>query len=342
MTTFAELTTLGVGGPLADLVTACTDEEIVGALTDDAFVLGGGSNLVVADDAFSRRVVRIATRGIEVQPDGDRVIVEAAAGEPWDEFVAFTVEQGFSGLESLSGIPGLVGATGIQNVGAYGQEVSSVIGHVTVLDRLSGRIESMSGAACGFGYRTSRFKATPDRWVVLAASFVLQPGGLGQPRYAELAQALGIQIGGVAGIEDIREAVLRLRRAKGMVLDPEDPDTRSVGSFFLNPVVAPHTAAGIPDCPRYPAAHGVKLSAAWLIEHAGVHRGWALPDGRQRVRISSKHTLAIANASNGTAAEVVALASEVRRRVHEAYRIVLEPEPRMLNCSLQSLDESSP
>jgi len=243
VTSFAELTTLGVGGPLADLVTACTDEEIVDALTDDAFVLGGGSNLVVADDAFSRRVVRIATRGIEVQPDGDRVIVEAAAGEPWDEFVAFTVEQGFSGLESLSGIPGLVGATGIQNVGAYGQEVSSVIGHVTVLDRLSGRIESMSGAACGFGYRTSRFKATPDRWVVLAASFVLQPGGLGQARYAELARVLGTEIGGVAPIEAIREAVLRLRRAKGMVLDPEDPDTRSVGSFFLNPVVEPGTAA---------------------------------------------------------------------------------------------------
>lgn len=334
MTAFAELTTMGVGGPISSLVTASTDAEIADALTEDAFILGGGSNLVVGDGPFDRRVIRIATRGIDVQVAGERVIVDAAAGEPWEEFVTFTVEQGWSGLESLSGIPGLVGATPIQNVGAYGQDVASAISHVTVLDRRSGAVQALPGSACGFGYRTSRFKAEPGRWVVLAVSFGLHRGGQGPVRYAELARALGVQIEGTAPASAIREAVLHLRASKGMVLDPDDPDTRSVGSFFLNPVVDSPVAASVPQCPRYPATEGVKLSAAWLIEQAGIQRGFSLPTGDQRVRISTKHTLAIANAGRGSAAQVLALASEVRRRVHESFGILLEPEPILLNCSM--------
>jgi len=334
MTTFADLTTIGVGGPIADLVTGRTDEEIAWALTEDALVLGGGSNLVVADAPFARRVVRIASRGIHVREAADRILVEAAAGEPWEEFVSFTVEQGWSGLECLSGIPGLVGATPIQNVGAYGQEVSAVTEQVTVLDRSSGQVEVLRSPDCGFGYRTSRFKQEPDRWVVLHACFALEPVGSGQARYAELAATLGIEPGDRAPVAAIREAVLHLRRAKGMVLDPEDPDTRSVGSFFLNPVLAPTAVVDLPDCPRYPAPDGVKLSAAWLIEQAGIPRGWTLPDGGQRVRISTKHTLAIANADGGSAADVLALAEQVRRRVHDRFAIRLDPEPRLVGCRL--------
>jgi len=334
MTTFAELTTIAVGGPITDLVTAEADEQIIDALAEGAVILGGGSNLVVGDGPFDRRVIRIATRGIEVQPDGDRIIVEAAAGEPWDEFVSLTVEQGWSGLESLSGIPGLVGATPIQNVGAYGQEVAALTGHVTVLDRQTGTVASMTASECGFEYRTSRFKAEPDRWVVLSASFVLHRRSRGPVRYAELAKRLGIEPGGEAPITDIREAVLDLRRAKGMVLDVCDPDTRSAGSFFLNPIVTASLAESIPDCPRYPAADGVKLSAAWLIEQAGMPRGWSLPGTEGRVRISTKHTLAIANADHGTAADVLALAGEVRRLVQQTYGVNLQPEPRLLNCAL--------
>ena len=334
MTTFAELTTIGVGGAIADLVTAQTDDEVRAALSEDAFVLGGGSNLVVADEPFGRRVVRIGTRGIAVQAHGDRVLVEAAAGEPWDEFVAFTVDHGWSGLECLSGIPGLVGATPMQNVGAYGQEVSSIVSHLSVLDRRSGEVEGLLGSECGFHYRTSRFKADPDRWAVLSVAFNLRQRPEGEVRYAELATSLGIEAGMTAPATAIREAVLQLRRSKGMVLDSNDPDTRSVGSFFLNPVVEESQAAQVPDCPRYPAPGGVKLSAAWLIDKAGIQRGWALPQAQQRVRISAKHTLAIANVHGGTAADVLALAGEVRRRVREAFGVVLDPEPRLLNCSL--------
>lgn len=325
---------MGVGGPIAELVVARTDDEVVEAVRGDAFVLGGGSNLVVGDSGFDGRVVRIETLGIEVQRDGDRVIVEAAAGEPWEEFVDFTVEQGWTGLENLSGIPGLVGATPIQNVGAYGQEVASVIGHVTALDRATGVIESLDGSACRFGYRTSRFKDDPGRWVVLSVSFVLRTDQASVVRYAELARLLGVEPEQAAPAAQVRTAVLQLRRSKGMVLDPSDPDTRSTGSFFVNPVVAPAIADGIADCPRYPAPHGVKLSAAWLIENAGISRGWAPIESAGRVRISTKHTLAIANVGRGTSRDVLDLARQVQQRVRDQYGVTLLPEPQLLNCAL--------
>lgn len=325
---------MAVGGPIAELVVARTDDEVVEAVRGDAFVLGGGSNLLVGDAGFDGRVVRIATLGIDVQRDGDRLIVEAAAGEPWEEFVAFTVDQGWSGLETLSGIPGLVGATPIQNVGAYGHEVASVIGHVTVWDRATGSIESLDGSACGFGYRTSRFKDESGRRVVLSVSFVLRADPASVVRYGELAHCLGVEPEGEAPAEQVRQAVLELRRSKGMVLDPSDPDTRSTGSFFVNPIVPEAIADGIAGCPRYPAPHGVKLSAAWLIENAGISRGWSPIGSAGRVRISTKHTLAISNVGGGTASEVLDLARQVRQRVRDRYGITLSPEPQLLNCAL--------
>ncbi|MBU6244579.1 MAG: UDP-N-acetylmuramate dehydrogenase [Actinomycetales bacterium] len=334
MTSFAGLTTIAVGGPIAHLVVAEQDAEVVDAVREDAFVLGGGSNLVVGDAPFERRVVRIATRGIDVQRDGERIIVEAAAGEPWDELVEFTVAQGWSGLESLGGIPGLVGATPVQNVGAYGQEVGAVIGHVTALDRATGAIESLDASACRFGYRTSLLKQHPGRWVVLSVSFVLRSDADSTVRYAELAALLGIEPNQDAPVPRVHEAVLALRRAKGMLLDPADPDTRSTGSFFVNPVVDPGTAAALGQCPRYPAPDGVKVSAAWLIEQSGIDRGWSPPELGGRVRISTKHTLAIANAGGGTADDVIVLAGQVRDRVRDRFGITLVPEPELVDCSL--------
>jgi len=334
VTAFAQLTTLGVGGPITDLVTAEHEADVVEAVSPDAFVLGGGSNLVVGDAPFGRRVVQIATRGIEVHRDGEQVIVTAAAGEPWDALVDFTVGQGWGGLESLSGIPGLVGATPVQNVGAYGQDVSAVISEVTALDRATGAIERLDAAACRFGYRTSLLKEQPGRWVVLSVCFVLRANTRSIVRYAELAGLLGIEPEQAAPVPRVYEAVLELRRAKGMLLDPADPDTRSTGSFFVNPVVAPGVAAGLGQCPRYPAEGGVKVSAAWLIEQAGIDRGWSPPQCGGRVRISTKHTLAIANVAGGTADDVLVLAREVRARVQQRFGITLVPEPELLSCSL--------
>ena len=331
MTTFAELTTTRVGGPIAEVVTASTDDEVIAALTADAVVLGGGSNVIAADTPFTGRVVRIATTGIEVQRDGDRVLVEAAAGEPWDDLVAFTVEQGWSGIDALAGIPGLVGATPIQNVGAYGQDIAQVVSHVTVLDRTTREVVSLRGDECGFGYRTSRFKAQPQRWCVLSVGLVLDSSGTSAVRYADLARALGVALDGRAPASRVRETVLDLRRAKGMVLDPSDPDTRSTGSFFTNPIVDADVASALDGCPRYPSDRGVKVSAAWLIENAGIERGYSR-DGR--VRVSTKHTLALANAGGGTADDVLALAREIRDRVQAEFGITLVPEPVLLGCSL--------
>ena len=287
----------------------------------------------MADEPFDRPVVRIATRGIEVQRDGDRILVEAQAGEPWDELVELAVMNGWSGIDAMSGIPGLVGATPIQNVGAYGQDVSQVISHVTVADAASGEIRSLTGAECGFAYRDSRFKRDGGD-VVLAVSFVLAASGGTAVRYAELARVLGVEAGAVADPSDVRAAVLELRTGKGMVIDPADPDTRSAGSFFTNPIVDERVAQAIdPACPRYPAADGVKLSAAWLIEQAGVTRGWTL-DGRARV--SSKHALALVNASgDASAADVMALARAIRDRVQDAFGVTLQAEPTLVGVSLE-------
>ncbi len=337
MVALADLTTLRVGGAARDLVTATTEAELVEAVRaadateEPVLVVGGGSNLVVSDAGFDGVVVRVATRGIETLAANacGGVMVTVAAGEPWDEFVAHAVAAGWAGIETLAGIPGSTGATPMQNVGAYGQEVASTIARVRTYDRVEGAVRTFMSFDCGFGYRTSRFKGI-DRYVVLDVTFQLRLGALSDPvRYAELASALDVPVGGRAALVDVPPAVLALRRRKGMVLDEADHDTWSAGSFFTNPVVAQ-----APDgAPTWPAGDGlVKVSAAWLIQHAGFSRGY--PGGDAPVALSSKHTLALTNRGSGTAADVVALASEIRAAVRDRFGIVLEPEPRLVGLSL--------
>ncbi|CAL9497165.1 MULTISPECIES: UDP-N-acetylmuramate dehydrogenase [Streptomyces] len=342
----APLTTFRLGGPATRLVTATTDEEVTEAVrAADAdgtplLVVGGGSNLVIADEGFAGTALRIATTGFRLEGTS----LELAAGENWSEAVARTVEAGLAGVECMAGIPGSAGATPIQNVGAYGQEVSSTITEVVAYDRRSGRTVTVPAAECGFSYRHSRFKADPTRFVVLRVRFELEDaGGLSAPlRYAETARALGVETGERVPVERARETVLKLRAGKGMVLDPEDHDTWSAGSFFTNPVLteAEHAAflARVaerlgPDTvpPAYPAGDGlVKTSAAWLIDRAGFTRGY----GDGPARISTKHTLALTNRGSATTADLLALAREVRDGVREAFGVTLVNEPVTVGCSL--------
>jgi UDP-N-acetylmuramate dehydrogenase len=300
--------------------------------------MAGGSNLVVADEGFAGTVVQITTRGVE-RRDGE---IEVAAGEPWDEVVAGAVADGLSGIECLSGIPGATGATPIQNVGAYGQEVSETISRVRVYDREDEAVRDLSPEECGFGYRTSAFRRS-DRRVVLSVTFALEPSDRSAPiRYAELARTLGIEVEEGAPLTDVREAVLGLRRAKGMVVDPADPDSVSAGSFFTNPILDEPAFATLteraierlgPDTlpPRFPEPDGrVKTSAAWLIERAGFGRGY----GDGAIRLSDKHTLAITNRGGGTAQELIALARELRDGVREAFGVTLHPEPTLVGLEL--------
>ena len=332
-------TTLRLGGPAADWVRAVTEDELVTAVTEaDAagrhvLVLGGGSNLVVADEGFAGTVVEVATRGIAPEADlCSGAVVTVAAGEDWDALVARAVSEGWVGLEALSGIPGSVGATPVQNVGAYGQEVADTIARVRVLDRAEGRVRTFFHGDCGFGYRTSRFKREPDRYVVLTVTFQLRLGDRAAPlRYAELARTLGVELGERPPLAAVREAVLALRAGKGMVLDGEDPDTWSAGSFFTNPVVDP---ARVPEgAPAWPQPDGrVKTSAAWLIDRAGFAKGYAGPGGR--VSLSTKHTLALTNRGDARTEDLLALAREVRQGVSDRFGIVLENEPVLVGCRL--------
>ncbi len=328
-----DLTTLRLGGPAARYLEADDEQAAVDAVRaadragEPLLVMSGGSNVVVADDGFPGTVLRIATRGVA----REGATLEVAAGEPWDPFVADCVAGGLAGVECLAGIPGSVGATPIQNVGAYGQEVAETIAAVRVLDRTRDAIEELAPAACGFTYRSSAFKRDPGRWVVLAVRFALQASQLSAPiRYAELARKLGVELGERAPLGDVRAAVLALRRAKGMVLDPDDPDTVSAGSFFTNPVLDADAFAALEvragaQPPAWPQDDGrVKTSAAWLIERAGFHRGQGNPDG---IAISSKHTLALTNRGAGTTAELVAFAHEIAGGVHETFGVELTPEP---------------
>ena len=301
-------------------------------------LLAGGSNVVVADAGFDGTVLQVATRGVEgIRMADGRIRLNVAAGENWDAFVAACVADGLAGIEALSGIPGSVGGTPIQNVGAYGQEVADVIVAVRALDRVSGELHELDPEESMFDYRTSIFKRDPDRWVVLGVTFALEPTGTSEPiRYAELAARLGIELRGRAPIADVREAVLALRRGKGMVLDPADPDTFSAGSFFTNPILrardfdafaqrAAERLGADPPPPGWPVEpRSVKTSAAWLIERAGFHRGYGNPDG---IAISSKHSLALTNRGAGTTAELVALAREIAAGVEEAFGVALMPEP---------------
>jgi UDP-N-acetylmuramate dehydrogenase len=336
----ADHTTLRVGGPARRMITVGTDAELVEAVTDlDAsgeplLVLGGGSNLLVGDAGFEGTVVKIATRGIaEDTAACSGAVITVAAGEPWDPLVSRAVEQGWSGIEAMSGIPGLVGATPIQNVGAYGAEVSELISMVRTLDRSTGQRKTFFAIECGFGYRTSRFKSDPGRFLVLSVTFQLRLGTMSQPiRYPELAQVLGVEVGQRAPAAEVRQAVLGLRSAKGMVLAEDDHDTWSAGSFFTNPILSQARALALPaDAPRFSQPDGtVKISAAWLIEQAGFSKGY----GHGAARISGKHTLAVTNRGEATAADLLSLAREIRAGVRARFGIVLIPEPVLVGCEL--------
>jgi UDP-N-acetylmuramate dehydrogenase len=347
----AGYTTLRLGGPARRFVEAAGEDELVAAVRradkdgEDVLVLGGGSNLVVSDEGFQGTVVHIATRGVRhqvAQDAKDKVLVTVQAGEEWDPFVARCVADGLAGVECLSGIPGLVGATPIQNVGAYGQDVSETVTHVRVYDRATQEIRTLTHADCGFTYRNSVFKGV-SRYVVLEVTFALMESTESGPiAYAELARTLGIGQGDRVPLSDARKAVLELRRGKGMVLDPEDPDTRSAGSFFTNPILDAGQVEDLerrvaerlgPDAafPRFPEPDGrTKTSAAWLIDRAGFRKGHTLGP----VRISTKHTLALTNPGGARTEDLLALARQVRDGVREAFGVELVNEPVLLGVRL--------
>ncbi|AXU13211.1 UDP-N-acetylmuramate dehydrogenase [Streptomyces clavuligerus] len=342
----APLTTFRLGGPATRLITATTDDEVVAAVrAADAsgtplLLIGGGSNLVIGDKGFDGTALRIATRGLV----HDGTELELAAGEVWTDVVAYAVEAGLAGIEALAGIPGSAGATPLQNVGAYGQEVSSTITEVVAYDRRAGETVTLTNAECGFSYRHSRFKEHPGRYVVLRVRFRLEDAdGLSAPvRYAEAARVLGVVPGERAGLAAVRSAVLALRAGKGMVLDPADHDTWSAGSFFTNPVLTAEEYTAFTDrvrerlgaeatAPAYPAGEGfTKTSAAWLIDRAGFTKGY----GTGPARISTKHTLALTNRGEATTEDLLALAREVVAGVRDAFGITLVNEPVTVGVEL--------
>ncbi|MEU9129212.1 UDP-N-acetylmuramate dehydrogenase [Kitasatospora sp. NPDC048540] len=337
----APLTTLRLGGPARRLVTARTDDEVVEAVRaadaagEPLLVLGGGSNLVIGDAGFDGTVLRIATTGFDLR--GTRL--ELAAGEVWADAVTRSVDRGLAGIEFLAGIPGSAGATPVQNVGAYGQEVSGVITEVLAYDRTAGERVTLTNAECGFSYRHSRFKADPDRYVVLRVTFALEDAaGQSSPvKYAEVARTLGVEADRRVDLRLAHDTVLKLRAGKGMVLDEADHDTWSAGSFFTNPVLDPEQYAaftarlGDRTAPAYPAPDGrTKTSAAWLIDHAGFRKG----HGTGPATLSTKHTLALTNRGGATTEDLLALAREVRDGVHAAFGVELVNEPVMVGVRL--------
>lgn len=368
ITRLSDITTMGVGGPADRFIVARTREEILEAVQEaDAagtplLIVGGGSNLVIADEGYRGTVLQIATRGItmgDIAEGEDAAAAGAAvdgtvpvtieAGHPWDEAVAWTVEHELGGLEALSGIPGAAGATPVQNVGAYGADVSNTLISIEAWDRHEGRLVTMQASELDLTYRNSVLKrATQNgspRWVVLAVTFGLKRGEALPVAYDQLARALNVELGTRVSLADVREAVLGLRRSKGMVVDPQDPDTNSCGSFFMNPIVEESLTSALPaDAPRYPAGKDghVKLSAAWLIDHAGYHKGFGMKGqpGEEiaggRASLSSKHTLAVTNQGGASCADVVALARAVRAGVKDAWGIELHHEPLLIGTSLDA------
>lgn len=334
----ADHTTLRVGGPAARYVVCETEQALIenvrdaDASAENVLVLGGGSNVVVSDDGFAGLVAQVAHTGISFARKADHVVMRIAAGQRWDDVVAAAVAEEFAGIECLSGIPGLTGATPIQNVGAYGAEIGDVLVGVRAYDRVDGATVMLDRSACRLGYRTSALKGT-HRHVVLGIEICLTPSKESAPvRYAELAAALDVELGSTASVDEVRRAVLGLRSRKGMLIDPADPDSVSVGSFFTNPVL-PESAVPA-EAPRWPATSAadgmVKVPAAWLIEQAGFQRGF----GEGAVGLSRKHTLAIVNRGGATSSELIAFARAIRDGVQAKFGVRLEPEPVLVGVSL--------
>ena len=352
-TLLSSLTTSAVGGPAGKYIEARTEAEIIDAVrTADAageqvLIIAGGSNLLISDDGYPGTVVKIASEGFSVNAEDScgGVAVVVQAGHNWDQLVDYAVRHAWSGIEALSGIPGSTGATPVQNVGAYGADVSQTIAVVRTWDRERNAVQTFTNSELKFGYRDSILKQTTvngsPRYVVLTVEFQLPLGRMSAPiRYAELARSLGVEAGKRAYSNDVRREVLRLRASKGMVLDPADRDTYSTGSFFTNPIVHESEAASLPEnAPRYPAGQDgmVKLSAAWLIDQAGFGKGFGLePDSVSggRASLSTKHTLAITNRGGAGAADVVAVAREVRAGVERRFGVRLHPEPLLIGLEL--------
>lgn len=338
MAELRDYTSLRVGGPAKNFVEVSNESEIIAAIKaagdSPILIMGGGTNILVSDSGFEGTVIRIASHSMQSEVDAcSGATLTIGAGENWDEFVATTLERGFAGLETLSGIPGTVGAAPIQNIGAYGHEVSEFITRVRTYDRKIKGVKTFTQSECEFSYRNSHFKSHPGRYVVLDVQFNLRRGEMTTPiTYAELAKKLGIQVGEKAPIHVTRKAVLELRASKGMLLNVEDRDSWSAGSFFTNPIVSQEVAAKLPaDAPQWPTADGrVKTSAAWLIEHSGIHKG----DTYGGARVSTKHVLALTNAGGATAADIAELAKNAQRCVYEKFGITLEAEVNLVGITL--------
>ena len=338
MTEFRDLTSLRVGGPAKKFVEVATETEIIAAIEaagdSPILIMGDGTNMLVSDQGFEGVVIRISNHALAAEVDAcSGATLTIGAGENWDEFVATTIERGFAGLETLSGIPGSVGAAPIQNIGAYGHEVSEFITRVRTYDREKKVVKTFTNQECEFEYRNSHFKSHPGKYVVLDVQFNLRQGEFTTPiTYQELADKLGITVGDKAGIVETRKAVLELRASKGMLLNPKDQDSWSAGSFFTNPIISKEIADTLPaDAPRWPTTDGrVKTSAAWLIEKSGIHKG----DTHGGARVSTKHVLALTNSGNATATEIAELAKTAKQAVQQKFGITLEAEVNLIGITL--------
>lgn len=335
-----DYTSLHIGGPAKKLIHAKNEDELVSAVkaADEAneplLIIGGGSNVLIGDEGFDGTVVRVETKGNSSSVDAcSGGMLTIAAGEGWDEFVAWSIANGFVGLETLSGIPGTIGASPIQNIGAYGHEVSEFIARVRTWDRKAGAFKTFSNTECEFEYRSSLFKKERERYLIIDVTFQIKKGELSLPiKYDELARALNVELGERVLVEQVRAAVLSLRALKGMLLDVKDHDTWSAGSFFVNPIVSSEIAATLPaDAPRWPQADGkVKTSAAWLMERSGVRKGHC----HEGAGVSSKHVLALVNNGNAKASDIIELARASRSAVREKFGITLEPEVQFVGLTL--------
>ena len=337
----ANHTSLRIGGPAKKFVRATTEEELVNAVKDadvagePVLIIGGGSNVLVADSGFDGTVIHVETKGNSYHVDAcSGGMITVAAGEDWDGFVAWILDKGFAGLETMSGIPGTVGGAPIQNIGAYGHEVSEVIARVRTWDRQKNEYKTFSNSECEFSYRSSIFKKNPGRYVIVDVTFQLRNGEMSLPiKYKELANYLGVELEARVLTSDVRKAVLALRAAKGMLLDAKDHDTWSAGSFFVNPVLSAEDAAKLPaEAPRWVQEDGsVKTSAAWLMENAGIKKGHV----HNGAGVSTKHVLALINNGSATAADITELARSSRSAVKDKFGILLEPEVQFVGLSLE-------
>ena len=339
MEQLSSFTTLRVGGPARKIVHAHSEAELIefvkaaDSAKEPILILGGGSNLLISDAGFAGTVIRVESKGNALDYDAcSGGMIEVSAGEDWDKFVKISIEKGFADLESLSGIPGTVGGAPIQNIGAYGHEVSETIARVKTYDRSKGEVKTFTNTECKFSYRNSIFKEQPGRYVILTVTFQLRKGAQSLPiTYAELAKQLSVNIGDQVEVTKVREAVLKLRASKGMLINLEN-EINSAGSFFVNPILSKSAADKLPaDAPRWPQNDGkIKTSAAWLMEHSGVVKGEKLAGAQ----ISDKHVLALTNSGDATAEDIIELAKRARKKVYEKFGIKLEAEVQLVGVNL--------